>query len=151
MTDSLALTQPLQGRGRHVVLLSCVKLKGKLRAKSQDLYVSDLFRKSLAYARHLEPDAIYILSAKYHLLELDREIEPYDETLKKMGIASVKAWADVVLGQLGTMTDLQQDRFTVLASERYRRFLLPHMPQHNVPMKGLGIGKQLRYLKEQTQ
>lgn len=140
----------LPKRERKVVLLSCVKLKQEVRAKSQDLYVSDLFRKSLSYARLLNPDAIYVLSAKYHLLGLDQEVEPYDETLKKMGIASVKTWADVVLKQLAALADLNRDRFTILASERYRRFILPHLPNHEVPMKGLGIGKQLRYLKERT-
>ena len=74
---------------RQIVLISCVKSKGKQPAQSQDLYESDLFRKSLAYARCLRPDAIYILSAKYHLLDLDRQIEWYDKTLNKMKIADV--------------------------------------------------------------
>jgi len=134
---------------RQVVLLSCVKRKGRFRAKSQDLYESDLFRKSLGYAHSLAPDAIYILSAKYHLLDLHREIEPYDETLNAMGIAEVKDWANVVLRQLGEVADLSNDLFTFLASERYRRFLLPHLPNHKVPMQGLRIGQQLQFLKEQ--
>lgn len=135
-------------KARQIVLVSCVKRKGALRAKSEDLYESALFRKSLAYARSLAPDAIYVLSAKYHLLDLDREIEPYDETLNAMGIADVKVWADVVLRQLREVADLKNDSFTFLTSERYRRFLVPHLPNHKVPMQGLRIGEQLQFLRE---
>lgn len=51
---------------------------------AKDMYVSDLFKKSLEYARRLNPAKIYILSAKYGLLELDDMIEPYEITLNEM-------------------------------------------------------------------
>jgi hypothetical protein len=135
---------------RHIVLISCVKRKGKNRAKSQYLYESALFRKSLSYARSLSPDAIYVLSAKYGLVDLDREIDPYDETLKNMPMHEVKAWGEGVLRQLRAVADLKEDRFTFLVAERYRRFLLPHLSHAEVPMRGLGIGQQLQYLTERT-
>ncbi|MDU2298627.1 MAG: hypothetical protein E7D58_01480 [Haemophilus parainfluenzae] len=69
---------------KKVILLSCVSKKANEKAKAKDLYLSLLFKKSLAYAYKLKPDAIYILSAKHHLLELDSVIEPYDVTLNKM-------------------------------------------------------------------
>jgi hypothetical protein len=135
---------------RHIVLISCVKSKGTDRAKACDLYQGDLFRKCLAFGRSLSPDAIYILSAKYGLLALETEIEPYDETLKTMPAAQVKAWSARVLEQLRRVTDLRADRFTFLAPKRYRRHLLPHMDHYDVPMNGLGIGQQLSYLKART-
>jgi hypothetical protein len=112
------------------------------------LYQSDLFKKCLKYARSQSPDQIYVLSAKYGLLRLDEDISPYDETLNKMRIANVKRWADMVVEELRKVSDLNEDRFVFLAADRYRRFLLPHLPRHEVPMDGLGIGKQLRFLKE---
>ena len=36
-------------------------------------------KKNLAHAKKLNPDAIYILSAKHYLLPLDKVIEPYDQ------------------------------------------------------------------------
>ena len=69
-------------RQRTIVLISCVKKKASQPRPARELYISDLFRKSLKYAQSLSPDAIYILSAKYGLLSLDTVIEPYDVTLK---------------------------------------------------------------------
>lgn len=133
---------------KHIVLISCVKRKAKGTARCEDLYTSDLFRKSLAYARKLGPDAIYILSAKYGLVDLAQELESYDETLKTMSVGQIRAWSERVLEQLRRVARLEQDHFTFLAAEKYRRFLLPHLPHHEIPMEGLGIGCQLRYLKE---
>jgi hypothetical protein len=35
-----------------------------------------------------------------------------------------------------------------LAGERYRKYLIPHLTNHEIPLRGLGIGKQMRFLKE---
>ena len=67
-----------------IILLSCVSQKKNVKCKAKDLYVSSLFCKAYKYAQKLNPDKIYILSAKYHLLELDDEIEPYNLTLNDM-------------------------------------------------------------------
>jgi hypothetical protein len=47
---------------KRIALISCVKQKLPYKARAEDLYTSDLFRKHLAYAKQLAPDAIYILS-----------------------------------------------------------------------------------------
>jgi len=114
------------------------------------LYTSTLFRLSLQYARKLKPDCILILSAKYGLVGLDEEIEPYDMTLNKMTAAECKAWAGKVLEQLEKDFDLQHDHFIILAGKRYRQYLLPYLASYEIPLKGLPIGKQLQYLKRQV-
>lgn len=135
---------------RHIVLISCVKRKAESRTKCCDLYQSDLFRKSLAYARSLVPEAIFVLSAKYGLVDLEREIEPYDVTLNAMSRKDAKMWAGRVLEQLGQVAELKEDCFTFLAAEKYRRYLLPHLSHSQIPMEGLRIGQQLRFLMERT-
>jgi hypothetical protein len=64
-------------------IISCVKTKLDHTAKAKDLYISDLFRKNLAYAKKMKPDHIFILSAKYGLLGLDDRIAPYEKTLNR--------------------------------------------------------------------
>ena len=133
---------------KTIVLLSCVKKKLSHEAPAEDLYFSPLFRLSLAYARSLNTDAIYILSAKYGLVPLDRQIEPYEVTLNAMPAGEVRAWADRVLGQLQGVANPGGDRFIFLAGERYRKHLVPYLRRSETPLAGLPIGRQLRQLKE---
>ena len=82
-----------------IVFLSCVKLKRNSPCKARNMYISDLFQKSLAYAMQLNPRNIYILSAKYGLLGLDDYIEPYNQTLNDMHEDERKRWAYKVCKQ----------------------------------------------------
>ncbi|MGH7950750.1 MAG: DUF6884 domain-containing protein [Limisphaerales bacterium] len=135
---------------KKIVLISCVKKKLPHKAKAEHLYISPLFRGYLRYAKNLKPDDIFILSAKYELLELEREIEPYNSTLKEMSVVQVRAWADKVLEQLKQRADLQKDHFVFLAGEKYRKFLMPHLALSEAPLEGMSFGKQLQKFKSQT-
>ncbi len=130
-----------------IVLLSCVSKKQQYKTKASDLYISCWFKLALRYARDQKPDAIFILSAKYGLLDLDTEIEPYNNTLNKMASAQRKEWAELVIAQLKEKTDVENDHFIFLAGQKYRENLIGHIEDFKIPMKGLGIGKQLQFLK----
>jgi cytoplasmic iron level regulating protein YaaA (DUF328/UPF0246 family) len=136
---------------KKFVLISCASKKLDKKAKAEELYQSQLFKKNLAYAKSLHPTNIFILSAKYGLLSLDKEIEPYNVTLNKMPINEIKAWADRVLIQLSNNLDLKQDTVIFLAGQKYRKFLIPEIKNYFVPLEGLGIGKQLKWLKEHVE
>ena len=135
---------------KRVVLISCVSKKLTSRARAKELYTSTLFKFNLQYARKLNPDSICILSAKYGLLGLNDEVEPYDVMLNKMPANERKSWANNVVEQLKRYFDPTQDHFIILAGERYRQYLLPHLSSYEIPLKGLPIGKQLQYLKRQV-
>jgi len=134
--------------GKQIVLISCVSQKLAQRAEVKDLYVSTLFKLNLKYAKKLAPDEIFILSAKYGLLSLEEEIDPYEQTLNTMPALEVKQWADKVLDQIRAKCSIDETTFIFLAGERYRKYLLPHMKDVQIPLKGLGIGRQLQKLKE---
>jgi len=131
-----------------IVLISCVSKKLSCKAKAKDLYISPLFRVNLQYAQQFSPQKIFILSAKYGLVQLDEEIEPYDITLNRMSTSERKDWAANVISQLQKYCDLKNDHFVILAGEKYRQFLLPHLKSYEIPLAGLPIGKQLQFLKE---
>ena len=135
---------------KKIVLISCSSKKLLHAANAQNIYVSPLFRLNLEYAKKLRPDAIYILSAKYGLLDLNTVIEPYDITLNNMPSHQVQAWAREVLRQLRECSDLSKDHFVFLAGKRYRQFLAPNLASYEVPMQGLAIGKQLQILRERV-
>ena len=135
---------------KKVVLISCVKSKLSVPAKAKDLYTSDLFRSALEYAYYLKADKIFILSAKYGLLELDEEIAPYEMTLNKMGEPEKRAWASAVIHALRQKTNLQSDLFIILAGENYRKYLIPELKHYEIPLEGLAFGQQLHELKRRV-
>lgn len=130
-----------------IALISCVRKKLNHRARAEDIYNSPLFKMSMNYARSLNPDEIYILSAKYGLLDLEKKIEPYNCTLNKMPKRKREKWAEKVVGQLEEVADIQKDEFIFLASQKYREYIIHSVKNYSVPMAGLSIGRQLRFLK----
>ncbi len=132
---------------RKVVFISCVSKKRNHKTRAEELYISDLFKKNLAYAKSLKPDVIYIMSAKYGLLSLNDAIEPYEQTLNTMADKDVRIWAAGVLEQLRDKVDFVNDKAMFLAGERYRKYLTPHFKNISVPMQGFRIGEQLAFLK----
>ncbi|MDQ7030699.1 MAG: hypothetical protein Q9O62_13430 [Ardenticatenia bacterium] len=133
-----------------IVLVACVSKKLPHKAKARELYISPLFRMNLKYAQRFSPQKVFILPAKYELVQLDEEIEPYDVTLNKMSDRERRNWAAKVVSQLQEHSDLGNDHFVILAGQKYRQYLLPHLRSYEVPLAGLPIGKQLQFLKEKT-
>lgn len=133
---------------RKIVLISCGKKKLDHKAKAGDLYISPLFKMSFAFARSLKPDKIFIISANYGLLSSNQEIEPYNKTLNEMSETEVKSWAQKVRKQMQGHINFEKDEIIFLAGERYRKHLIPFFSKVSIPLKGLGIGKQLKYLKD---
>lgn len=83
-----------------IVLISCVGGKKPLKCKARDLYDSTWFRYAWHYAQSLNSDKIFILSAKYGLVDPDAEIEPYEETLNTKSDKDIRAWANAVVNAL---------------------------------------------------
>lgn len=133
-----------------IVLIACVNKKSAHKTKTRDLYISPLFKMNLKYAESLKPDSVFILSAEYGLVGLDEEIEPYDKTLNNMPSKDIEAWGNSVISKLKKAADLNSDEFILLAGDKYRRFLIPHIKNYKIPLKGLSIGKQLQFLKERV-
>jgi hypothetical protein len=136
---------------RKIALVACVKTKNHMPMPARDLFISNWFRKASAYATRVA-DEWYILSAKYGLVAPDTVIEPYDEPLNRMTVAARRAWARCVRQDLDRVLQ-PGDQVVILAGKRYRENLVDPIRQMGcsieIPMEGLGIGKQLRWLKQQ--
>lgn len=132
---------------KRIVLISCASKKLQHQARAKELYISSLFQLSLAFAKELEPDEFYVLSAKYGLVDIDKMIEPYDLTLNHMSAKQKREWAKGVLDQLRVVANLEKDHFIILAGRNYRDNLIPHMNSYVVPLEGMRIGEQLHFLK----
>ena len=133
---------------RRIALISCVSKKKDFATTAENLYDSPLFKYALQYAKMCKPDKIYILSARYGLLEVDDQIKLYNTTLNDMSSKERKTWSKLVLEQmLEKGIDLRKDHFTILAGNNYRKYLLEHMAHFDLPLEGKRIGEQVSYLK----
>ena len=133
----------------RIVLISCVKTKQDKPCKAVDMYISPLFRGMVSYAKKIGYHKLYILSAKYGLLKENDIISPYEATLKQKSEKEKKIWAINVLKALQRDgVDISKDEFIVLAGKEYRKYILQKIKNYRIPLEGMGLGKQLKYLKE---
>ncbi len=142
----------MQPSDTTVYLVSCVSQKREQASAARDLYSSDLFCKARRYAE-ASGCRWFILSAEHGLVTPDQVISPYERTLNSMPVVERREWAERVAEQLlAVMPELSCVVF--LAGERYREFLARHLVSRkiavSVPMEGLRIGEQLRWLGQHS-
>ena len=134
-----------------LILVSCVGQKRSSSAPARDLYTSPWFRKAHSYvSRMVQP--WFVLSAQYGLVHPDEVIAPYDLTLNNMSVTDRRRWTRKVLTQLEPhLANVESIIF--LAGRRYREFLEPMLRNRSlavyIPMEGLRIGEQLRWLTKE--
>lgn len=133
-----------------IYLVSCVSQKISNKAQAKDLYVSQWFKKVKKFVENSNAKWL-ILSAKYGLLEPNQIIEPYDTYLKNIPAMERKLWADKVIDDLKIVLSNEAGsdvEIVFLAGKNYREYLIPKLSNYNIsiPLEGLGIGQQLRWL-----
>jgi hypothetical protein len=134
-----------------VGLVGCASQKLRRPAPARDLYVSQLFRKASAYAEQT-CDRWYILSAKHGLIHPDQVLEPYDAKLGTNPRTSppIHQWAATVREQLtAELAGIENVKLIAVAGQQYRYAVYGGPWEYEVPMQGLGIGRQLGWLTAQ--
>jgi hypothetical protein len=136
---------------KTIALVSCVNKKKTEQSPARNLYISPLFQKASAYAEAIS-DEWFILSAEYRLIEPNQKIEPYNQTLNKMRVLERKQWADEVFTDLKRVL-APKDEAVIFAGKKYREFLVSPLislgVKVEIPMEGMRIGEQLRWLNHQ--
>lgn len=137
---------------KTIVLISCCKekLHSTVPVSAEQLYQSPKFKKSLEYSKLLKPDAIYILSAKHHVVELSQQLEWYDEKLQDKSKEERKKWVNNCLQTLKEKHDLKNDKFIILAGFSYYFGLLgtDRIQNYELPLDGFTHGPALHWLNE---
>ena len=136
---------PIVDFTRPIILVACCGLKLDRPAPAADLYTSDLFRKSRAYAERFG-HAWYILSAKHGILSPDKVISPYDDTLRGKSARERASWNRMVLAQWGCG---HRHPVVILAGNDYRGWVGEAAGAFQTPMEGMRIGQQKAWLKAQ--
>lgn len=136
-----------------ICLVACASSKLSKSAPAKDLYISALFSKSRDWAAQ-NCDRWYILSAKHGLLNPNQVIEPYNVTLNTMAARLRREWSDKVFQSILAVIH-PDDTIIFLAGQKYREHLEQNLQAKGytvqVPMLGMGIGKQLQWLTRQSE
>lgn len=130
-----------------IVIVACGQAKQTVRATAEELYTGSYYRACMAYAQTLAPhEDIYILSAKWGLLRLSSELEPYNVTLGESGSIKV-AYAQVQAQRFGIYGSCP----VVLGGQRYSLFCQQVFSHIVEPLRGIGgMGKQIAWLRRQA-
>lgn len=131
-----------------IALISCSKNKIATVATAQEVYSkSILFKKTYDYCLDKKYDFIFILSAKYGILNPTDIISPYDLVLNSLSKQEREKWArrcfDILLS-LGYI----ECQFDFYAGKIYIEDLSKLLPYSTNILKGLGIGERLRFLSK---
>lgn len=136
----------------RVALIGCGSQKAPTYSLARDLYVSPLFKATLAHAEAGGFDAVYIVSAKHGLLQLEDAVAPYDFTLDEMTRDDRAWWAHLVMCQVQRWHEgaVELSVFAGAAYVEPLRWQLPEFAGWTItePMSGLQVGERLHWLKE---
>jgi hypothetical protein len=146
---------------KQVALIACCKTKldTAVPVAAEKLYLGQLFKAQLAYARkvlQLPDDRIFVLSAKYTLVGLQEEILPYEATLAERGVKQRIAWGQCVMGMLREQGHYPYDKhFVVMAGRLYQEGLVLHLKHReyewSVPHpSSLGYGEQVSWYQNEA-
>lgn len=137
----------------NIALISCTKQKQTYTCEAEVMYQpSTLYTKINRYIQNMGFDEMYILSAKYGLLDKNKIIDPYDVTMLNMKSNDRKKWADKVFQELKKKIS-RDNQIYIFAGEKYRQYLIPKLEDAgytcHIPLKGMQIGEQLQFLSNQ--
>ena len=117
-----------------IALVACVKQKQGSPCQAKDMYVSEDFKAWMKYAESWGADKIFILSGKHGLLELTKEIKPYDFNLNVQSRSYRRAWAKDVLTKLTKEASFENDHFLILSNRLYAEDLSPNFKYFEMPL-----------------
>jgi len=127
-----------------IAIIPCGAKKRKDRSPAYAMYLGTYFKINLRYALSItNREYIFILSAKYGLLGLEDEIEPYNIKMGDPGCVSV----DFVLAQ-ARRRDLLGETAICLGGHLYTDVMRQIWCKHVVPLDCVGrMGYQMQWLK----
>lgn len=135
-----------------IVFIGCCKTKREYPCTALEMYQGHIFKKSYLYVKKKYPQAkVYILSAKYGLLRLDKEIKPYELTLNTFRDAEIKKWSKGVYKQLVQEGISSDEEAIFLCGVKYYKYLQRLFKSVVIPMKNMPMGKCMQWLNRQLE
>ncbi|MEU1534185.1 DUF6884 domain-containing protein [Streptomyces fagopyri] len=139
----MTLDEYTGGVAPELIVIPCGARKLDHRARVADMYIGSYHRACRRAAEALRPDRLVILSARYGLLGLDDEIDPYDTPHGAADAVTARLLADQAAER--GITDL--DPVVVLGGARHVTLAKTVWPHGLTPLSGTrGMGEQMARL-----
>jgi len=132
-----------------IYFIACSATKLDRAAPACDLYQGQAFKAARQLAEKHRAD-YWILSAKHGLIHPDTITAPYNDYLGAMNKAQRTIWGAMVCEQIKA-AGLTSRAAVILAGKHYADPIAHLFPTLDRPLAGLGIGQQLRKLKQLNQ
>ncbi len=131
-----------------LVIIPCGAAKRDYACQAHEMYVGTYFKACLRWALSATtPDRVLILSAKYGLLPLQQQIEPYDVTFGRDSSVTV----DEVRRQATAMGLRAETKVLVAAGKRYVAMVQAVWPTARNVLDGKGgMGHQISWLTKEA-
>lgn len=135
----------------RIAILGCSSSKIDTLSQAHQLYNGCYFRCCYKYAKALletnNIDKFYILSAKYHVVEENDILQPYNISLRQFNKKQKEEWSNIVLNQLKDKgINTEEDEFIFLYGKTYYDGLLPYIKHYSLPFDGIEITQRMKIL-----
>ena len=122
-----------------ISLIACSKSKQDHKCKAGEMYTGNLYTKSKELVEK-SGEKWWILSAKHHLLDPDKEIEPYNEYLGDYSAEELHEWSDEVIKEMKEAGIKEDEKIHVYAGEDYYKYLTDTFTNIECMWEGEGMG-----------
>lgn len=125
----------------QIAIMSCGSKKGKEACPAIDLYKGVLFMKHRQWAEAF-CDEIWIISAKYGLIQSSKVIDPYEISLKDFKKKDRDRWGSHVANQIRAKIPKTEKLFFLAGAIYYEPIIrkIPH--QYEIPFKNYILGNR---------
>jgi hypothetical protein len=127
-----------------IYLVACGKEKVNHPVRARDMYTGSYFQACLKYAEMKKNDGVYVLSAKYGIVDLEQVIEPYDIAIDDFDAIEIEQVKEQVIEK-----GLLNENVIVLGGKRYVKFAQKIWKHAYSPLKG-GLLKQIAWLNQEV-
>jgi len=135
-----------------VAVINCGSEKIHKKCKAKDLYIGSLFLASRFFCES-NYDQYCILSAKYHCLLPDDEVEYYDVYLGGLSKTEKEEWYRITAEQLLSRFP-EGTEFDFYTSKMYLEGLIPILDKNNIRyttnLNNLGLGYKIQWFQQHS-
>lgn len=132
---------------KTLAIISCGAKKKSIPSKAVDLYEGVLFKAALSFVKRNTLNFV-IISAKHAILKPEQVVAPYEMRIDQMNNDKYKLWALRVDASIREIAPEEIIWLCPIAYWKLPSQILGNAVKQNFPLKGLGIGRQIKWLKQ---